>query len=352
MKKIILCIAILIGIILLFTNQVYAQNSTAQLIEGKAFYKFQPNEQWKNLTTKPVSLPTGSFVFTSAKSSAKIIFGDNSFVTLNENSLLKINTYTSTDKKENLYLKTIGRLTLEIKKILGKKTEFKIETPTALATVRGTKVRIFVQNNLYTGVAVATGDVNVRSSYLYRGTVAKNTRTFLLLNTPRGTKTINLSHKTVIADRVKTSVPEKSPASVKPEEIAPPPIEGTLNAPETIKEGDAVAVYGISTSQNIAEANLILFVGKDISNNRLGLYPRFAWMETPLAEIPKPPTMVLPKQRTMIAPGVAPIPPATAPSISIPVKPPGAPSTAPGATAEEPPTVTRPNTCTLNVVIK
>lgn len=101
-------------------------------------------------------------VETKEASRAKILFKDDSLLTLAENSTLKVKEYLHTKKGEKKGRSIFNLVDGEIRAIVGK-NKFEVHTPTAVAAARGTFFSVWIeieQGMPVTGIAVHDGIVD------------------------------------------------------------------------------------------------------------------------------------------------------------------------------------------------
>ncbi len=105
---------------------------------------------------------------TEAKSRLKILFEDDSIISMGENSKLMIteNIYDPNEKKRSTVVKMVGgsMRVMVGKAFAGGKTKFEVHTPTSVAAARGTYFIVWVQESLEkpsSGVLVLEGEVAV-----------------------------------------------------------------------------------------------------------------------------------------------------------------------------------------------
>lgn len=299
---------------------VSAQVNLANLIllKGKVLYKLPDQKQYERVTGKAISLPEKSTIQVMEESSAKVIFPDGSTMFIGENTILKLTTQQSAEKEQKIGIKLIGKIYMNVKKAF-KKNEYKIETPTALATIRGTKANILVEKNLFTKIAVIEGNVDTVATYLTKGTVQKVMPDYLVLETQEGSKKVNILPDTIIATRIKKD-------EIKPvtKQNYPPatqissaglPLISLKDSDYGIKMSDNLVIYGQYVSASEVNAGTILFGGKDLSNNTFTAKDLYTFVETPPVQvIPSQPVVtVTTGMGTSVGPAAPPQAPAPAP---------------------------------------
>ncbi|MEE3313225.1 MAG: FecR domain-containing protein [Treponema sp.] len=118
-------------------------------VSGKVEVQKNGSATWTPLKTGD-SLSKGSVISTGFKSSAKIQI-DGSTVTLEPLTRMTIEKLASSASKDEskLYLNS-GKVSADVKKSSGKKVEFKVTSPVATASVRGTRFRFSSRGDLIT----------------------------------------------------------------------------------------------------------------------------------------------------------------------------------------------------------
>lgn len=118
-------------------------------VSGKVEVQKNGSATWTSLKAGDI-LSKGSVISTGFKSSAKIQI-DGSTVTLEPLTRMTIEKLASNASKDesNLYLNS-GKVSADVKKSSGKKVEFKVTSPVATASVRGTRFRFSSKGDLTT----------------------------------------------------------------------------------------------------------------------------------------------------------------------------------------------------------
>ncbi len=146
----------------------------------------------KKTITKDATQPltAGDIITTDANALATIDYHEDSLVRIGPNA--KVVYQRNLGTKATL-LQSLGSLYVRFKKILGVREEFSLETPTALATVRGTTFASFVSANKTSKIAALDNPVDVykldestKSSLLQtKKTIEKNSQA-LVASLPGG----------------------------------------------------------------------------------------------------------------------------------------------------------------------
>ena len=168
MKKALKIILIIFGILILVIGAgVYyflkpEKTVAATLYITQGIVEILENEQWKvALDGQEVSV--GDNVRTGSDGKANIIFYDSSVIRLDPNSEIIIEGLDSSKDSVSISLKQkIGQTWVKALKLSGVETRLDIETPTTVATIRGTSFGILI-NEQGTDVVVAEGVVEVQS---------------------------------------------------------------------------------------------------------------------------------------------------------------------------------------------
>ncbi|MFH1454009.1 MAG: FecR family protein [Armatimonadota bacterium] len=194
------------------------QDGKLHIIKGTVIYKMPGQAQWSKLTGKSMELPVGTVIQTKENSKAILKFANGGEILIGEMTLFKIQTREDSESKTVYTLRLFGKTFIEVKK--NSKNSFKIQTPTALATIRGSKMLVDTGDNLLTSVTSTEGTIEVTSTYLCKGRVLYSDGNKITLETDEGIKKINLDSDTIVAER---------------------------NGQSEIKPGDRIAVYGRET---------------------------------------------------------------------------------------------------------
>jgi len=103
-------------------------------------------------------------VLTGRAAAAHIRFPDETVIKIGPNADFKVlyNTYIRTEgARRRGFSLSVGRIWTRVSKFLSSSSEFKIETPTAQAAVRGTRFSVLVYKNGATYISVYEGRVDV-----------------------------------------------------------------------------------------------------------------------------------------------------------------------------------------------
>lgn len=103
---------------------------------------------------------------TGADSKVKILFNDESVMSISENASVEVvmqEKDESTKTNKSVYRLVKGKLRVLVGKISGETSEYEVKTPTALAAVRGTQFFVWVETPQKTKIFVIDGEVEVEN---------------------------------------------------------------------------------------------------------------------------------------------------------------------------------------------
>ena len=134
-------------------------------IKGVVSIKLAETEDWKKLQLND-KITQGNWIRTSEQGTIEISFQNNFSVLLRPNTIIEI---TAAREKSAIYLMyklflDIGKAISKIKQSTGKETRFEIQTPSAVAAVRGTEFRAGVDPDITTRLEVLAGRVDVQAA--------------------------------------------------------------------------------------------------------------------------------------------------------------------------------------------
>ena len=138
-------------------------DSEVTFIKGDVKIQKKDGDEWAVLHLRD-KVTQGSTLQTGSESSVEITFEDNSTLFLKPNTMLGV---TTAQKKgllaivHDLYLKT-GRAITNIKSATGTDSRFQINTPSAVASARGTQFRVSIDEKASTRAEVLEGRVAVK----------------------------------------------------------------------------------------------------------------------------------------------------------------------------------------------
>ena len=143
-KTLMLVLLSILGIIAIFFTVSFIMarlSPIATLIVNKGSAEVLIKDYWTKAKSG-MSLKEGNSIKTADDSMATILFLDSSVMRLDENTEIRI---TNINKSSVSIAQNIGRTWNRLLKISGIK-DYEIETPNALATVRGTAFSVTVDN--------------------------------------------------------------------------------------------------------------------------------------------------------------------------------------------------------------
>jgi len=130
--------------------------------QDDVFYTL-PNEPETQLVDEETSIPSGTEVRTS-NGIAVVVFLDDSIMTIDENTTVMVNY----DDKSVSVLQSIGNTWHRVTSLISSNNSYEVNTPSALATVRGTVFGVMVDENGESDVMVDESLVDV-SQHTSRG---------------------------------------------------------------------------------------------------------------------------------------------------------------------------------------
>ena len=146
----------------------------------------------------------GSRIQTGKASTVEVVFDDKNSIFLKSNTILGITTSEkrgASYRANKLYL-AIGRIITKLKKVTGSDSRINIDTPSAIASVRGTEFGVSTDEEESTRTEVFTGTVNVSAmgttvqlnegegTYVRKGAAPTSPRKLLLPPRPLDLKPI------------------------------------------------------------------------------------------------------------------------------------------------------------------
>jgi len=158
----------------LYGQSVREQRLRVKTILGKAEVRSPQTNKWRDLRVgMPVRM--GWDVRTFVESSVELSFETGTIIKIGENSVVILDRMQTDDNtgdiNTNVRVST-GQVWGNVKKLVGKNSDFEFETPTAVASIRGTRLGVAVDKS-GTSVDVFEGAVAVRSRGSRRETLVK-----------------------------------------------------------------------------------------------------------------------------------------------------------------------------------
>ena len=134
-----------------------AAGGTLREVVGKVWLS-QPGHK-ERTTLSGAKIAEGTTVRTGKEARAEIILDDGSILRLRPNTSMKLSSSKRTQKKKTSLVLFFGRLWNKV--IRGRNTDFRVNTPNAVAGVRGTEFETAVADDGSLRVRVSEGQVDV-----------------------------------------------------------------------------------------------------------------------------------------------------------------------------------------------
>lgn len=134
-------------------------------VEGTAEAQAEGETTWEKLAMKD-DIYLGDTIRTKANSKVKLTFKDDSAVSLGPDASLQLKQFEyvpEKDQRVSTFTLSQGKARAIVGRIFGSNSKFEIETPTAVAGVRGTYFIVWVLSSEITKVFVLEGKVTVRN---------------------------------------------------------------------------------------------------------------------------------------------------------------------------------------------
>lgn len=155
MKKIFLFSSL---VSLLFViNSYSAEAARIKSIEGKISIMRAGADKWRDAKVNTV-LNQGDQLYTREESFAEVIYTTGAVLRMDENTKIVIDEITEKGHKTST---PIGNIWVNMRKLLSKKSEFELRSPTATAAIRGTVFQMNTDEDTTTDVSVYKGKVAV-----------------------------------------------------------------------------------------------------------------------------------------------------------------------------------------------
>jgi hypothetical protein len=108
------------------------------------------------------SVAIGDLITTGEEARARILFKDDSILTLAQNTKLEIKEYLiEKDKRNSIISLQAGKLRTEVTKFLTPESKFEVHTPTAIAGARGSDWLSVVESNPKTTIYCLHGSISI-----------------------------------------------------------------------------------------------------------------------------------------------------------------------------------------------
>lgn len=162
-----------ISIILFIVLSIFSANLNATEIQKRkaviSFLKGNAKVTTVSKDIKKASLSMviyeGDIIDTSDNTKVEIKLDDGSIVRISSNTSMVLSNFREDESKRETSIRVIlGRIWLNVIKIFGKESKFKIETPVVIAAVKGTVYRADIEKDGKTNINVYDGVVSVRKT--------------------------------------------------------------------------------------------------------------------------------------------------------------------------------------------
>lgn len=107
------------------------------------------------------ALQAGDVIRTMIESRVELEMSDGTTVELGENALFEVKKINDAQQQRSFKILS-GKVVANVKKLTKSRSEFQIESPVAIAAVRGTKFSMHVQQGGKTAIAVQEGNIEVK----------------------------------------------------------------------------------------------------------------------------------------------------------------------------------------------
>lgn len=147
-----------------FSGEIPTNRVSVSYLEGEAEYRKSGQEEWKALS-KGVSLRPGDEISVSKRSRVELRFPDGSVTRFsgNTNFIIEEKDQQKDSGKGEIRVKLfLGKVWANILKALNLRSGFAVHTPTAVAGVRGTIMRVDLGEDRSTLIKVYEGSVDVK----------------------------------------------------------------------------------------------------------------------------------------------------------------------------------------------
>jgi len=162
--RVVLCIIFCTCLSVFSQSDANQEKVTVKSIVGKAEVRSPATGKWRPARVG-MTVKMKWDVRTFVESSVELQFATGTTLTLGENSVVNLSTLlqdrSSATTKSNVKVGS-GQVWANVQKLVSKKSKFSFETPTAVAAIRGTSLRLEVDKNK-TVVDVLEGKVSVRN---------------------------------------------------------------------------------------------------------------------------------------------------------------------------------------------
>lgn len=158
-------------------------------LEGEVFL-FRPGETVGEQAQLKDDIFLQDTIVTGDRSKVKIVFKDDSILSLGENTRMEITEFVFQPEqnfRQSIFTVTLGKLRVLIGRLFGEDSRVQVRTPTAIAGVRGTYFIVNVISEEITEIIVLEGEVevmNILDTVVGEVTLRANESTQIQLNLP------------------------------------------------------------------------------------------------------------------------------------------------------------------------
>lgn len=153
-KKVLISLSI--SLLVVF-NTFSSEAARIKRIEGKISIMREGADKWREARVNTV-LKKGDQLYTREESFAEIVYTTGAVLRMDENTKIVIDEITEKGHKTST---PVGNIWVNMKKLLSKKSEFELRSPTATAAIRGTVFQMTTDKDTTTDVSVYKGKVAV-----------------------------------------------------------------------------------------------------------------------------------------------------------------------------------------------
>lgn len=226
-------------------------------VAGQVEYQHLGKGAWRPLTTNTILQTNDAVRTVGANSAAELYWIDGTRMRLAPNTTMEIKKCTYNGMKRaytSLFRLNLGKVWVRIVRTLSRPSKFEIETPTAVATVRGTIFSIAVKPEGSTKVSVYDGTVEVVSA---DAALAVPHGSYVHVTTPDGTP------------RVQAISPDEQQEWKKQTGIVTPALEISEPEDNFQTSQDAVLIRG-----SVERGATLLLNNEPVRVNRFGKFTK------------------------------------------------------------------------------
>ncbi len=155
-----ICLALILVPFNLSCGSSSEKNTVITSLQGELTVKKAGSANWVKAEVKML-LNKGDSIKTGAEASAKITFFDGSTIELKANTQIEFTDLINEQAKQIQMKQEIGETISKVEKLVDSASKYEIETPTAVAGVRGSSMRVSVSPDGTTQVQNLEGKISV-----------------------------------------------------------------------------------------------------------------------------------------------------------------------------------------------